>query len=201
MTGAGLRRGRQSFGAVSRRTRRRQRRARRCSPASRARGRCWSKSRRWWRRRRSARRAARWSAGMPSRLAMVLAVLEAHGGLKLGQHRRLPQRRRRPAHRRAGRRSGGGGGARLVARRRQRCRTTASISARLRFPAPCAPVGHSESSAQGSRQARLHPRVRAAAAAKDGEGARLASTPIASVASLVAEIAAAGVSQGDEETA
>ena len=39
-----------------------------------------------------------------SRLAMVLAVLEAHGGLKLGAARRLSQRRRRPAHRRARRR-------------------------------------------------------------------------------------------------
>ena len=38
-------------------------RARRCSPASRARARFWSRSRRWSRRRRSARRAARWSAG------------------------------------------------------------------------------------------------------------------------------------------
>ena len=58
----------------------------RCSPASRAPGRCWSKSRRWWRRPRSARRAARWSAGTRSRLSMVLAVLEAHCGVKLGGH-------------------------------------------------------------------------------------------------------------------
>ena len=42
------------------------RRARPCSPASRAPGRCWSRSRRWWRRRRSARRAARPSAGIPT---------------------------------------------------------------------------------------------------------------------------------------
>ena len=35
----------------------------RCSPASRAPGRCWSRCRRWSRRRRSARRAARSSAG------------------------------------------------------------------------------------------------------------------------------------------
>ena len=35
----------------------------RCSPASRARGRCWSRSRRWSRPPRSPRRAAPWSAG------------------------------------------------------------------------------------------------------------------------------------------
>ncbi len=49
--------------ATSRKKPRRAWRARRCSPASRARGRCWSRCRRWSRRRRSARRAARWSAG------------------------------------------------------------------------------------------------------------------------------------------
>ncbi len=64
----------------------RRRRARRCSPAWRARGRCWSKSRRWSRRPRSARRAARSSAGIGPRLAMVLAVLEAHCGVRFGQH-------------------------------------------------------------------------------------------------------------------
>ena len=81
--------------------------------------RCWSRSRRWSRRRRSARRAARWSAGMPSRLAMILAVLEAHGGLNLGAARHLSQRRRRPQDRRARRRSRGGGGADLVPDRRR----------------------------------------------------------------------------------
>ncbi len=35
---------------------------------------------------RSARRAAPSWAGIPRRLSMVLAVLEAHGGLRLGQH-------------------------------------------------------------------------------------------------------------------
>ncbi len=63
MTGPGPARSRQPVGAVPRRARHRHRRARRCSPAWRARGPCWSKSRRWWRPRRSARRAAPWSAG------------------------------------------------------------------------------------------------------------------------------------------
>ena len=58
----------------------------RCSPASRARGRCWSKSRRWSRRPRSARRAAPWSAGTRAGSSMVLAVLEAHCGVRLGGH-------------------------------------------------------------------------------------------------------------------
>ena len=52
-----------------------------CSPASRARARCWSRSRRWSRPRRSPRRGAPWSAGIRSRLAMVLAVLETRCGL------------------------------------------------------------------------------------------------------------------------
>ena len=41
-------------------------RAPRCSPASKVRGRCSSRSRRWSRRRHSARRAAPWSAGTPT---------------------------------------------------------------------------------------------------------------------------------------
>ena len=58
--------------------------ARRCSPASRARGRCWSRSRRWSRPPCSARRAARWSAGTATRLAMIIAVLDARCGLSVG---------------------------------------------------------------------------------------------------------------------
>ena len=74
----------------------------------------------------------------PSRLAMVLAVLEAHGGLKLGQHDVYLNvagglRIAEPAAD-----LGGGGGAGLVAGRRRACRTMRSISARSRFPAPCA---------------------------------------------------------------
>ena len=45
--------------------------------------RCWWSCRRWWRRPRSARRAGRWWAGTPAGLSMVLAVLEAHCGVKL----------------------------------------------------------------------------------------------------------------------
>ena len=51
------------LGAVPRRARGRASRAPRCSPASRARARCWSRSRRWSGRARSARRGAPWSAG------------------------------------------------------------------------------------------------------------------------------------------
>ena len=41
------------------------RRARRCSPGWKARGRCCAKSRRWWRPPATARRAAPWWAGTP----------------------------------------------------------------------------------------------------------------------------------------
>ena len=83
----------------------------------RARGRCWSRSRRWSRRRCSGtprRAVVGWDG---NRLAMVLAVLEARCGLLDRRQRHLSQRRRRLAHRRAGRRSGGGGGAGLGAAR------------------------------------------------------------------------------------
>ena len=63
MTGRRARRGRQPVARCSSPGATARRRARRCSPASRARGRCWSKSRRWSRPRRSARRGARSSAG------------------------------------------------------------------------------------------------------------------------------------------
>ncbi len=147
------------------------RRARRCSPASRARGRCWWRSRRSSRLRRSARRGARWSAGIPSRLAMVLAVLEAHGGLKLGQHDVYLNVAGRLADRRAGRRSRGGGGAGLLAGRRRPCRMRPSISARSRSPARCA---RSATRACGSRRRRSSAfarRSRRRRAARDEDGA------------------------------
>ena len=49
-----------------------------------------------------------------NRLSMVLAVLEAHGGLRLGMHDVSIQRRRRPAHHRAGGGSRRCGGPRVV---------------------------------------------------------------------------------------
>ena len=84
MSDRGLSRRRQSLGAVPRPSGAATSRAPACSPASRARGRCWSRSRRWSRPPRSARRAARWSAGIRNRLAMVLAVLEARCGVAIG---------------------------------------------------------------------------------------------------------------------
>ena len=81
MTGAGLAEVAEPLGAVPRRARRRAPPARPSSPASRARGRCWSRSRRWSRRPPlgTPRRAVvGWDAG---RLAMILAVLEARCGV------------------------------------------------------------------------------------------------------------------------
>ena len=54
---------------------------------------------------RPRRSVVGWDSG---RLPMLLAVLEARGGLRLERERRLPQHRRRPAHQRAGRRPRGG---------------------------------------------------------------------------------------------
>ena len=65
MTGNGPGRSRQSLGAVSGRPHSPPRRARRCSRAWKARGRCSAKSRRWCRRPATAPRAAPWSAGTP----------------------------------------------------------------------------------------------------------------------------------------
>ena len=68
---------------------------------SRARGRCWSKCRRW-----STRCRADWRGDLavgldPQRLALLLAVLHRHGGVETGAVRRFRQRGRRRAHRRA----------------------------------------------------------------------------------------------------
>ena len=105
------------------------RRAPRSSPAWRARGRCWSRSRRWSRPPPlgTPRRAvvgwdcagSRWCSPCSKRTAASASAT-----------RRLSQRRRRPAHQRAGRRSRGRRGARLLAPRTCRCPATASISAR-----------------------------------------------------------------------
>ncbi len=57
---------------------------RRSSRRSRARGRCWSRSRRWSIRCRAACRE-RLSVGLdPQRLALLLAVLHRHGGVETG---------------------------------------------------------------------------------------------------------------------
>ena len=66
--------------------RNRNRRERRFLQAWRARGRYWSKSRRWLRRRSlgTPRRAVVGWDG--ARLSMILAVLEAHCGVRFGQH-------------------------------------------------------------------------------------------------------------------
>ena len=86
MTGAGLARGRQPVRAVPVRARSRLSPAPRCSPASRARGRCWSKSRRWWRRPRSARRAAPWSAGIRAGCRWCWRCWRPIAACKLGGH-------------------------------------------------------------------------------------------------------------------
>ena len=59
-------------------------RARRSSPRSRARGRCWSRCRRWSIRCRAAM-PRRLAVGLdPQRLALLLAVLHRHGGVETG---------------------------------------------------------------------------------------------------------------------
>ena len=79
-------RGRQPVRAVSVRARSRQRRAPPCSPASRARGRCWWKFRRWSRRPRSARRAAPWSAGTRAGWPWCWRCWRPIAAVRLGQH-------------------------------------------------------------------------------------------------------------------
>ncbi len=73
-----------------------------------------------------------WDGG---RLAMLLAVLETRGGLRLSAIGRLSQHRRRPAGHRAGGRSGGRRGAGLGRDRSADQRRAWSISARSACPA------------------------------------------------------------------
>ena len=128
-----------------------------CSLGSRARGRCWS---------RLQALVAPTTLGTPrravvgwdpSRLSMVLAVLEAHCGVKLSRPRRLSERRRRPAHPGAGGRSRRGRRAGIVA---GQC---AAADGRGLFRRDFAvgrgpPGGADLGPAEGSGQTRLRPR-------------------------------------------
>ena len=95
-----------------------------------------------------------------NRLAMVLAVLEAHCGVRLCRPRRLSQRRRRPAHPGAGRRPRGGGGAGLFARQ---CAVAGGCGLFRRNLAVRhgAAGGAAGGTAQGGGEARLCPCLRA----------------------------------------
>ena len=186
------RRGRQSLRAVSRRPRRRARPARRCSPASRARARCWSKSRRSWRPRRWARPGARSSAGSradwrwcwrcwrrtaASSSASTTSTSTSPAACESPSRRPIWPRRPRWCPRWSA----------------SPCRTTRSISARSRFRARCARSAMSgfrlkEAAKLGFARAVGPP------ATRQGGGMReLTASSIGSVASLVAEIAASGV--------
>ena len=137
-------RGRQSVGPVPRRARAATSRAPASSPASRARGRCWSRSRRWSRPPPTARRAAPWSAGTPAGWPWCWRCWRRAAASRIGGQRRLSERRRRPAHQRAGGRPGGRRGAGLLARPTSRCRADWWCSARSAWPARSAPVGQRE---------------------------------------------------------
>src|SRR5271156_3625886 len=125
----------------------------------------------------------------PSRLAMILAVLEAHGGLKLGQFDVYLNV---------------AGGLRIAEPAADLA--AALVSSLVGVSLPHDGVYFGEIALSGAVRAVGHTGLRLKEAAKLGftravapparqesEGARLAMTSIASVASLVAEIAAAGV--------
>ena len=119
-----------------------------------------------------------------SRLAMVLAVLEAHGGLKLGQHDVYLNVAGGSADLRAGGRSRRGRGAGLLAGRRRAAARRRLFRRDRAFwrGARGRPCGLA---AQGGRQARLYPRhVAAACRARARMRARIAMSTIGSVASL-----------------
>jgi len=127
----------------------------------------------------------------PNRLAMVLAVLEAHGGLKLGQHDIYLNV---------------AGGLRIAEPAADLAAAAALVSSLVGVSLPHDAVYFGEIALSGAVRAVGHRALRLKEAAKlgfaravgppasrkDGEDARLATTPIASVAALVAEIAAAG---------
>ena len=131
-----------------------------CSRRWRARGRCWSRSRRSCRRPSWCRRGAIANGIDRNRLALVLAVLGAPRGRRRRQRRRVRQRRGRRAGRRARRRPGG------RARGRER-------RARRRAPAagerPLACFG--EIGLTGELRSVAHPERRLAEAAQVRPGA------------------------------
>ena len=126
-----------------------------------------------------------------NRLAMILAVLEAHGGLKLGQHDVYLNV---------------AGGLRIAEPAADLAAAAALVSSLIGVSLPHEAVYFGEIALSGAVRAVGHTGLRLKEAAKlgftravaplsrkDAEGARLAMTAVHSVASLVAEIAAAGV--------
>ena len=102
----------------------------------------------------------------PARLSMVLAVLEAHCGVRFATARRLSQRRRRLPHHRAGRRSRGRGRTGFVAHRScpsRRLRLFRRNQPFGRGPAGCACAA----AAQGSGKAGVWTGRAAVAAARN----------------------------------
>jgi DNA repair protein RadA/Sms len=127
----------------------------------------------------------------PSRLAMVLAVLEAHAGLKLGQHDVYLNV---------------AGGLRISEPAADLAAAAALVSSLIGVALPHDAVYFGEIALSGAVRAVGHAGLRMKEAAKLGfgravgppharaeEGARLALSSVASVAGLVADIAAAGV--------
>jgi DNA repair protein RadA/Sms len=126
-----------------------------------------------------------------SRLAMVLAVLEAHAGLKLGQHDVYLNV---------------AGGLRIAEPAADLAAAAALVSSLIGVSLPHDAVYFGEIALSGAVRAVGHTALRLKEAAKlgfssavappsrkDSEGARLKTVAVSSVASLVAEIAAAGV--------
>jgi DNA repair protein RadA/Sms len=126
-----------------------------------------------------------------NRLAMILAVLEAHGGLKLGQHDVYLNV---------------AGGLRISEPAADLAAAAALVSSLIGVSLPHEAVYFGEIALSGAVRAVGHAGLRLKEAAKlgfaravapmsrkDAEGARLSVTTVQSVASLVAEIAAAGV--------
>jgi DNA repair protein RadA/Sms len=126
-----------------------------------------------------------------SRLAMVLAVLEAHAGLKLGQHDVYLNV---------------AGGLRIAEPAADLAAAAALVSSLIGVSLPHDAVYFGEIALSGAVRAVGHSALRLKEAAKlgfsravappsrnDAEGARLKTVTVSSVAGLVAEIAAAGV--------
>ncbi|MGA2485439.1 MAG: DNA repair protein RadA [Roseiarcus sp.] len=126
-----------------------------------------------------------------SRLAMVLAVLEAHAGLKLGQHDVYLNV---------------AGGLRIAEPAADLAAAAALVSSLIGVSLPHDAVYFGEIALSGAVRAVGHSALRLKEAAKlgfsravappsrnDAEGARLKTVVVSSVAGLVAEIAAAGV--------
>ena len=168
-------------------------RARPSSRASRARGHCWSRSGRLSHRARSARHGAPSSAGIRSRLSMVLAVLEAHCGVRLGGHDVHLNVAGGHAYSRAGRRPAAAAAALVSSLANAPLPADAGSFGKYRCPGGSAPVAQSAAGLKEAAKLGFNRAIGSPEAARSEMAEpSIKVTDVNSLAGLVADIAARG---------